>query len=59
MDIPYDVLHRLLIQRQNEQPKEFTEIINLINSDQIDSEIYDLVNYLSQEEAQYITYSHA
>ena len=59
MDIPYDVLHRLLIQRQNEQPKEFTEIINLINTDQIDSEIYDLVNYLSQEEAQYITYSHA
>ena len=59
MDIPYDVLHRLLIQRQNEQPKEFTEIINLINSDQIDSEIYDLVNYLSQEEAQYITDSHA
>ena len=59
MDIPYDVLHRLLIQRQNEQPKEFTEIINLINSDQIDSEIYDLVNYLSQEDAQYITYSHA
>ena len=46
MDIPYDVLHRLLIQRQNEQPKEFTEIINLINSDQIDSEIYDLVNYV-------------
>ena len=59
MDMPYDVFHRLLIQRQNEQPKEFTEIINLINSDQIDSEIYDLVNYLSQEEAQYITYSHA
>lgn len=59
MDIPYDVLHRLLIQKQNEQPKEFTEVINLINSDQIDPEIYDLVNYLSQEEVHYITYSHA
>ncbi len=59
MDMSCDILHRLLIQKQSEQPIEFAEVINFVNCEQIDPEIYDLINYLSQTDVQYITYSHA
>lgn len=55
----YDMLYSLLSQRVSEQPGEFSEVIDLINREQADPGFCELVNYLSQEEVQYITYSHA
>ena len=58
MSVSYQVLRELLIQKECEQPKEFHEVINLVNCEQKDPDICELVNYLSQKDVQYATYSH-
>ena len=58
MGMSYQVLYDLLTQKEHEQPKEFHEVINLVSCEQKDPSICELVNYLSQKEVQYTTYSH-
>lgn len=58
MSVSYQVLYDLLAQQKYEQPKEFFEVINLINDEQNNSTIYELLNYLAQKEVQCSTYSH-
>ena len=58
MGVSYQVLYDLLAQKGCEQPTEFHEVINLMNYEQKDPAICELVNYLSQKDVQYATYSH-
>lgn len=59
MTVSYQVLNEMLIQKEHEQPKEFQDVINLINREQGDPNICELMNYLAQKETQYATYSHS
>ena len=59
METSYDLLFELLKHEQDEQPKEFKEVISYVNYEKNDADICDLVTQLYKKEVQYTTYSHA
>ena len=58
MATSYDTLFELLAQKKKEQPKEFSEVINYVYNEQLDSSICELVTQLTKKELQYTTYTH-
>ena len=58
MATSYDALFELLIQETNEQSEEFSEVVNYVSNEQLDTSIYELIAQVSQKEIQYLTYSH-
>ncbi len=58
MGTSYDLLFNLLTQAKNEQPEEFSDVINYVTAEQQDISICELVAQLSQKNVQYTTYSH-
>ncbi len=58
MATSYDTLFELLAQKKKEQPKEFSEVINHVYNEQLDSSICELVTQLTKKEIQYTTYTH-
>lgn len=58
MATSYDALFELLIQETNEQSEEFSEVVNYVSNEQLDTSIYELIAQVSQKEIQYSTYSH-
>lgn len=58
METSYDSLFDLLIQAKNEQLEEFSDVIDYVTAEQLDSSICELVAQLSQKKVQYTTYSH-
>ncbi len=58
MGTSYDSLFDMLIQAKNDQPEEFSDVINYVTAEQLDSSICELVAQLSQKNVQYTTYSH-
>ena len=55
MGTSYDSLFDMLIQAKDDQPEEFSDVINYITAEQLDTSICELVEQLSQKKAQYTT----
>ena len=58
MATSYDTLFELLAQKKKEQPEEFSEVINYVYNEQLDSSICELVTQLTKKEMRYTTYTH-